>query len=45
MATDYNNGSGGFVIGIPKLYIFNNLIFSKGTRAVLSFYNSDAEVV
>lgn len=45
MTVNYNRGSGGFAMGIPKFYIFNNFIFSKGTRSVFSFYNPDSEVV
>ena len=45
MATDYNNGSGGFSMGVPRFYIFNNFIFSTGSRSILSLYNADSIIV
>ncbi|WP_319526438.1 hypothetical protein [uncultured Desulfosarcina sp.] len=38
---NYNAGSGGFYMGAPSLYFFNNIIYSAGIRPIFSIYNDD----
>ncbi|MDH5189879.1 MAG: right-handed parallel beta-helix repeat-containing protein [Gammaproteobacteria bacterium] len=45
MTADSNPAPTPFEMGTPYLYMFNNLIYSKGNRPVFVFYNKKTKII
>lgn len=45
MTVDYNPDSGWFRMGVPRLFMYNNIISSKGKGPILTFYNERTKIV